>query len=74
VVGYDQATDAHFTIPFDEVDAYFPGTGDIFSSVLMGRVLSGRSLRDATANAMGVVLAIFIAVLSALQFRFAREK
>ena len=26
------------------------------------------------ANAMGVVLAIFIAVLSALQFRFAREK
>lgn len=60
VVGYDQATDAHLTIPFDEVDAYFPGTGDIFSSVLMGRVLSGRSLRDATANAMGVVRELIV--------------
>ena len=37
VVGYDAESDEYFTIPFDEVPVYFPGTGDIFSSVLLGR-------------------------------------
>ena len=55
VVGYDHLAGERFLIPFDEIPVYFPGTGDIFSSVLMGRVLQGRTLADATSNAMDAV-------------------
>ena len=55
VVGYDHLADERFLIPFDESPVYVPGTGDIFSSVLMGRVLQGRTLADATSNAMDAV-------------------
>ena len=55
VIGYDHERDEHFTIPFVEIPVHFPGTGDIFTSVLMGRKLAGRTLEDATAKAMHVV-------------------
>jgi pyridoxine kinase len=55
VLGYDHADGSYFTLPFDEVPVYFPGTGDIFSSILMGRVLQGRGLEGATAQAMEIV-------------------
>lgn len=55
VAGYDGVAGERFLIPFDEIPVYFPGTGDIFSSVLMGRVLQGSALEDATASAMNVV-------------------
>ena len=60
VVGYDAESGEYFTIPFDEVPVYFPGTGDIFSSVLLGRVLKGYTLRDATKNAMDVVRELIV--------------
>ena len=60
VVGYDGETGERFCIPFDEVPVYFPGTGDIFSSVLMGRVLQGACLREATGVAMGVVRELIV--------------
>ena len=60
VVGYDTESGEYFTIPFDEVPVYFPGTGDIFSSVLLGRVLKGYTLRDATKNAMDVVRELIV--------------
>lgn len=44
-----------FTIPFDLIPVYFPGTGDTFSAVLVGRVMAGWSLQRATADAMRVV-------------------
>ncbi len=55
VVGYSHLTNERFILPFDEIDAYFPGSGDIFSSVLMGRVLSGAGLQEATQSAMNAV-------------------
>ena len=55
VIGYDHERDEQFVIPFDEIPVHFPGTGDVFSSVLMGRKLGGRTLEDATANAMHAV-------------------
>ena len=55
VIGYDHERDEHFTIPFEEIPVHFPGTGDIFSSVLIGKKLAGRTLEDATAYAMHVV-------------------
>lgn len=61
VIGYDHERDEHFTIRFEAVDACFPGTGDVFSSVLMGNKLAGRTLEDATAAAMHAVKDLILA-------------
>ncbi len=55
VVGYDASAEEFFKIDFVEIPAKFPGTGDIFSSVLMGSVLEGRPLVEATETAMNIV-------------------
>lgn len=55
VFGYDDATKDYFTIPFDNVPVHFPGTGDIFSALLIGGVLKGTALQKATKFAMDMV-------------------
>lgn len=55
VIGYDHVASEHFSIPFELIPVYFPGTGDTFSSVLLGRVMAGCTLQRATADAMRVV-------------------
>lgn len=55
VVGYDHVTDTRFCLPFTIVPVRFPGTGDIFSSVLMGKVLEGEGLENSTRKAMDAV-------------------
>lgn len=55
VIGYDHVASKHFSIPFELIPVYFPGTGDTFSSVLLGRVMAGWTLQRATADAMRVV-------------------
>ena len=40
---------------FEWIDVRFPGTGDIFSAVLISDLLNGKGLKDATAEAMTVV-------------------
>ena len=55
VIGYDHVAGEHFTIPFELIPVYFPGTGDTFSAVLVGRVMAGWSLQRATSDAMRVV-------------------
>lgn len=52
VFGYDDKTREYFKIDFEEIYARFPGTGDIFSAVFMGKILGGCSLYDATEHAM----------------------
>ena len=58
VIGYDHLAGEVFKIGFDMIDVRFPGTGDIFSASLIGDVLDGACLRDATSNAMKTVSAI----------------
>ena len=58
VIGYDHKTGERFTIAFDLINVRFPGTGDIFSAVLISDVLNCQCLRDATAHAMRVVSTI----------------
>lgn len=60
VIGYDHIKQEMFTIGFDLIDVRFPGTGDIFSAVLIGDMLNGDVLRDATAHAMKVVRDIIV--------------
>lgn len=55
VIGYDHVASEHFSIPFELIPVYFPGTGDTFFSVLLGRVMAGWTLQRATADAMRVV-------------------
>ena len=43
-------------LPYTEIPVRFPGTGDIFSSVLIGKYLKGRSLIESTQAAMDTVV------------------
>ena len=45
----------YFRLDYDEIPIAFPGTGDIFSSVLIGHLMSGETLKDSTLSAMVVV-------------------
>lgn len=60
VIGYDHIKDEAFKIDFELIDVRFPGTGDIFSAVLISDVMNGASLYDATAHAMQVVKDIIL--------------
>lgn len=55
VVGYDHKKDSFFKIDFKEIPVRFPGTGDIFSSVIIGMIMDGKELYEATLKAMRVV-------------------
>ena len=55
VVGYDHKEKSFFRIDFNEIPVRFPGTGDIFSAVFIGKIMDGKSLYGATKQAMQVV-------------------
>lgn len=55
VLGYDCTKDEKFGLAFELIDVRFPGTGDIFSAVLIGDVLNKRSLEEACRHAMETV-------------------
>lgn len=42
-------------IPFETIDGHYPGTGDLFASVLTGALVTGDSLRGAVARAADFV-------------------
>lgn len=60
VIGYDHLNDYFFIIEFDLVDVRFPGTGDIFSSILISDVLNGNCLYESTKHAMEVTRDIIL--------------
>ncbi|MDE5859926.1 MAG: pyridoxamine kinase [Oscillospiraceae bacterium] len=43
-VGYDRDHSKFWRIPFNLINAHYPGTGDVFASVLTGSILRGDSL------------------------------
>lgn len=60
VIGYDCKLNKYFNIEYDYIDVRFPGTGDIFSAVLISDVMNGIELYDSTKHAMNVVRNIII--------------
>lgn len=60
VIGYDHTKKETFSIEFDLIDVRFPGTGDIFSAVLVSYLLNGESLYVATKHAMDAVSTIIV--------------
>lgn len=55
VIGYDAKKDEYFNLPFEYIPVRFPGTGDIFSAVMMGKVLSSTPLQESVQTAMDYV-------------------
>lgn len=55
VVGYNHLSSSYFCLPYTEIPVHFPGTGDIFSAVLIGHLLDEMSLEESTQRAMDAV-------------------
>ena len=55
VWGFNHKEGAYFTIPYRFIKAHFPGTGDMFSAVLVGELLDGTPLVPAVQHAMDVL-------------------
>jgi pyridoxine kinase len=57
VAGFHQtlADGPYFQLDYDEIPLAFHGTGDIFSAVLIGHLMSGNTLKESTGTAMKVV-------------------
>ena len=55
VAGFDSKINEYFYLPYEEIPTYFPGTGDIFSSVIISEILGDKSLKSATEKAMKIV-------------------
>ena len=55
VWGYDGGTEECFTVPYRFIKAHFPGTGDIFTSLLTGQLLNGKSLPQAVRKAVDLL-------------------
>lgn len=55
VWGFDGGTEEYFTVPYRFIKAHFPGTGDIFTSLLTGQLLEGKSLPQAVERAVDLL-------------------
>ena len=51
VCGKDNITNEFFSYDFDRVERNYPGTGDLFASVLLGGLLKGRDFKSAVCFA-----------------------
>ncbi len=58
VIGYNAKQGDYFELSFEAVPAEFPGTGDIFSAVFIGKTLGGCSVQSATKAAMDYIRAL----------------
>ena len=52
VIAYERNTESFWKMEHNFIDAYYPGTGDIFTSVLTGALLNGDSLPMAMNKAV----------------------
>ena len=55
VWGYDHQSGSYFTLPYRFIQVHFPGTGDMFSAVLVGKLLAGTPMRSAVQQAMDIL-------------------
>ena len=53
---YDHKEDCYFNIEYQNIAIRLPGTGDIFSSVLLGSLLNGSNLETSVKEAMDIVV------------------
>ena len=58
VCGYDHKTNQYFRVPFTFLPVRVAGSGDIFSTVMTGKLLNGESLETAVREAVRVLTAL----------------
>ncbi len=63
--GLDIKPNSCFINPYDAVAAHYPGTGDLFTSLLTGKLLKGDTLEMATTFASSFVRTAVVATFSA---------
>jgi len=52
---YDRNKNEYWKIPFEHIDTRYPGTGDLFTSLLVGYLLNDKVLPEAIQNASNFV-------------------
>lgn len=55
VIGYNHFSGKYFQLTYEEIPVQFPGTGDIFSSIIVGCLQDGDTLEHATQYAMDIL-------------------
>lgn len=55
IEGYSHFEDEYFSIPYDYINVRFPGTGDVFSAVLITKFLNGLTLKESCKAASDFV-------------------
>ncbi|MBQ0000043.1 MAG: pyridoxamine kinase [Clostridiales bacterium] len=55
VITYDASEDRITILPYEEVKARFPGTGDIFSALFMAAILDGQNVSTSAQSAMTTI-------------------
>ena len=58
VCGYDHKSGQYFRVPFTFLPVRVAGSGDIFSTVMTGKLLDGESLEEAVREAVRVLTAL----------------
>ena len=58
VCGYDHKTNQYFRVPFTFLPVRVAGSGDIFSTVMTGKLLNGENLETAVREAVRVLTAL----------------
>lgn len=58
VCGYDHKSEQYFRVPFTFLPVRVAGSGDIFSTVMTGKLLNGESLEAAVQEAVRVLTAL----------------
>lgn len=54
-VAYDMKKDLFWKVPYQEIEVHYPGTGDAFTSVLIGALIQGDSLPMAMERASSFI-------------------
>lgn len=55
VIGYNHMNGEYFQLTYEEIPVHFPGTGDIFSAVLIAHLLDDEELKHSVRMAMDAV-------------------
>lgn len=55
IEGYSFTEKQYFSVPYESLPARYPGTGDTFSAVLVGRILNGAAMEEAVKQASNFV-------------------
>lgn len=60
VCGYDHVQQEYFEVPYDYLPVRVAGSGDIFSTVMTGELLAGKTLKDSVEKAVRVLTRLIV--------------